>query len=154
MTSPSGTERQPATRAIRLIFEYDGDDVRLVAQQRVDVAVTGFDTPRVLGPGHYVEMRDESGAALTRVPVRDAFAGSAEVFPEQPGEPITRVDVEHASGAFTVVVPAPEASRVVAVVEVPPTPPSVPRVGGGATSPLPGTPEVRELATFPLELGD
>ena len=29
--------------AVRLIFEYEGDQVRLVAQQRVDVAVPGFD---------------------------------------------------------------------------------------------------------------
>ena len=29
--------------AVRLIFEYDGNAVRLVLQQPVDVAVTGFD---------------------------------------------------------------------------------------------------------------
>ena len=43
-----------------------------------------------------------------RVQARSAFASSAEVFPEQPGEPIARVDVPR-RGAFTVVVPAPAA---------------------------------------------
>ena len=43
--------------AVRLIFEYEGDDVRLVAQQPVDVAVPGFDLAQVPHPGHYVETR-------------------------------------------------------------------------------------------------
>ncbi|MGZ4618155.1 MAG: hypothetical protein ACXV3F_05400 [Frankiaceae bacterium] len=139
---------------MRLIFEYDGDDVRLVSQQRVDVVVTGFDIASGPQPGNYVEMRSDVGEALARVPVREAFTGSAEVFPERPGEQITRVDVERPHGAFTVVLPAPEGAKRIAVVRVPPTPPSVPRVDAGATSPFPGEPEVRELATFPLELSD
>ena len=38
-------EAGPATStlAIRLIFEYEGDQVRLISQQPVDVAITGFD---------------------------------------------------------------------------------------------------------------
>ena len=39
------SEASPPDRpaAVRLIFEYEGDQVRLVAQQRVDVAVPGLD---------------------------------------------------------------------------------------------------------------
>ena len=31
------------TRAMRLIFEYEGDQVRLVSQMPVDLLITGFD---------------------------------------------------------------------------------------------------------------
>jgi hypothetical protein len=146
------TREPPATPAVRLIFEYDGDDVRLVSQQPVDVALTGFDLAGPVVPGHhYVETRSETDEALDRVPARGAFAASAEVFPEQPGEPITRVDVEKPQGAFTVVVPAgPNAVRAALV--------RVHAAGGderlaAATTPVEGEPEVVELASFPLDRG-
>jgi hypothetical protein len=120
MTSTEGDAAAPPS-SIRLIFEYEGNDVRLVAQQPVDVAVTGFDLSRTNRPGHYVETRDDAGAALARVPVHEAFTESTEVFPEDPSEPITRVDAP-AQGAFTVVVPASPAAQRVAVVRLEPAP--------------------------------
>ena len=108
--------------AVRLIFEYDGDDVRLVSQQPVDVAVSGFDLAPAPAAGHFVELRTAANEPLNRVPVRGAFAASAEVFPEQHGDPITRVDVASPKGAFTVVVPAgPEAVRAALLQVVPPS---------------------------------
>ena len=105
----NSSEPQP-TRAVRLIFEYEGDRVRLVSEQPVEMAVTGFDLPRV-DPGYYVESRDarESDAG-SRAGARRVRA-SMEVFPEKPGDPITRIDVDQPKGAFTVVVPAPETDR-------------------------------------------
>src|SRR5215467_13743702 len=128
---------QPA--AVRLIFEYEGDQVQLVAQQRVDVAVPGLDldvspTPR---PGHYVEARSTTNQALSRVPVREAFGGSVEV-----AEP---------RGAFSVVLPVPEAAEQVAVVRVTQRQPEAPSLAGGATSPVPGESEIDDIASFPLE---
>jgi hypothetical protein len=143
----SSTEGDAAGRpsSVRLIFEYDGDNVRLVAQQPVDVAVTGFDLTRTNRPGHYVETRDDAGTALARVPVHEAFVGSAEVFPEDPGQPITRVDAP-AQGAFTVVVPASPTAQRVAVVRLEP-------VAGIAAAP--GAPQESvqtvDLASFELE---
>jgi hypothetical protein len=152
MSEPS----QPARpSAVRLIFEYEGDEVRLVSQQRVDVAVPGVDLALapVPPPGHYVEARSTANEPLSRVPVREALSGSTEVFPEEPGEPITRVDVAEPRGAFTVVLPAPEAAEVVAVVRVTQRRPDAPRVAAGATSPVPGESEIIELSSFPLEAG-
>ncbi|WP_051427442.1 hypothetical protein [Arthrobacter sp. H20] len=108
----------PVADAIRLIFEYDGDDVRLISQQPVDVAVTGFDAHADVRAGRYAEVRDADNRPLTRVPVRTGDTRSAEVFPENPGEPITRVDVDRPSGAFTVVVPAPAAARNIALIDI------------------------------------
>ncbi len=146
MTENSPTESAGPARAVRLIFEYDGDEVTLVSQHRVDVAVTGFDLPLARPPGHYVEVRNTDGDVLSGVPARNAFLRTAEVFPEKLGEPITRVDVEKPHGAFTVVVPVPEAADQVAVVRILPATEAAAR--GGA--PVPSRPE--DLATFPLDL--
>jgi len=123
--------------AVRLIFEYDGDNIRLVLQQPVDVAVTGFDTALVSPPGHYVEVRSSEGRALSRVRVHGGIPESAEVFGE-PGTPITRVDLARPKGAFTVVVPAPAAAARIALLRVePPTvePPAVAPSGGPSPAP-------------------
>ena len=145
-------QAQTSTLAIRLIFEYEGDQVRLISQQPVDVAITGFDISRADRPGYYVDTRDSNGRTLARVPARDAFSRSTEVFPEQPGEPITRLEVEGARGAFTVVVPVPAGSDRVAVVRVTPAKPDAPLPGARGTSPVAGSSEVKELANFPLQI--
>lgn len=137
--------------AVRLIFEYDGDEIRLVSQQAVDVTVPGFDLAQPPHPGHYVEARTANDEPLSRVPVREAFSRSMEVFPEQPGEPITRTDVDHVRGAFTVIVPAGAEATQVALLEVrPPSDLEAPRPATPATTPTPSEPEVVEMASFQL----
>jgi hypothetical protein len=133
--------------AVRLIFEYEGDTVRLVSQQPVDV-----DIPRSAPMGqaadHFVETRDDKGAMLARVPVRGAFVQSAEVFPEDHNEEITRVDTE-ARGAFTVVVPAQDEAVRVAVMRA-----GRPRTAAApdrASAPTAGESEDVELGDFLLE---
>ncbi len=75
---------QPSTSApaVRLIFEYEGDTVRLVSQDPVDVDIPRFDAPTEHLADHFVETRDAEGALLARVPVRGGFVQSTEVFPE------------------------------------------------------------------------
>lgn len=137
-------------RAIRLIFEYDGDQVRLVSRQPVDMAVTGFDLAQTEHPGYYVDVRSASDQTLARVPARDAFAGSLEVFPENPGEPITRVDDTARKGAFTVVVPAPENSDHVTIMQMRPGTSDTPVTGARATSAEAGRPTAVDLVSFSL----
>ncbi len=137
--------------AVRLIFEYDGSAIHLVLQQPVDVAVTGFDIHPDVRPGHYVEIRDEAGTPLSRVPVHSAFTGSSEVFPEDHAEPITRVDTSGQPQAFTVVLPAPAASAQIAVVRIAPPEVGAVKPGAGVTTPVPAEPEVTDLASFPIE---
>jgi hypothetical protein len=72
------------------------------------------------------------------------------VFPEQPGEPIVRVDVARPKGAFTVVVPVPAGADHVTVVQITPGQAGGPQPPGGATSPLAAQPQVTDLASFPL----
>jgi hypothetical protein len=138
----------PTYKAVRLIFEYEGDAVRLVSQQYVEMAVTGFDMSGVDHPGYYVDTRDAAGATLARVAAHGAFAGSAEVFPERHGDPITRVEIAVPRGAFTVVVPVTDSASHVAVTKVAP----------GAAGQAPRDASARgvsdavatDMATFPL----
>jgi hypothetical protein len=67
-----------------------------------------------------------------------------EVFPEEPGRPITRTDLPEPSGAFTVVVPATAEADHVSVVRIAPGRPSLAPGGGD---------DVVELASFPLRDG-
>lgn len=134
--------------AVRLIVEYDGDRLSLISQQRVDMEVTA---PRVspraaLSPGTYAEVRGATGEALADVSIPEALSTSVEVFPEDPDAPITRTDVEHPSGAFTVVVPAGPAAREVAILRVPPAVPDRAAPGAAEASPS------EDLATFTLDL--
>ena len=124
--------------------------MRLVSQQPVDAAVTSADIVQTDSPGFYVDSRDNRGRTLTRVAARNAFSGSAEVFPEQPGEPIFRVDVARPKGAFTVVVPTPADADHVTVVQIAPGQIGAPQPPGGTTRPLAAQPQVTDLASFPL----
>ena len=147
MSSPEtpgtpGEETPSGPAALRLIYEYDGDEVRLVSQQRVDVAVSGFDLDEAPTTDH-VEVRGADGAPLSRVRVRDALPESLEVFGE-PGEAITRVPDTVRRGAFTVIVPAPEAAARV-VLQRPAAP---------GAAPAPGEPGQRGVAPQPIVLSD
>jgi len=144
---------------MRLVFEYDGDGVRLVSQTPVTMAVPDAD-PRQNAPGIYVDSRTAANAPLARVRAPAALLQSAEVFP-QPGrsdERIHRID-RPAAGAFSVVVPAPDAARTVAVVQIahdvgrdfgtpPPAPIGIARRGITANDGAAAT-EI-DLAAFPL----
>lgn len=143
-------ESAATPRAVRLIFEYDGDNIQLIHQSAVDVAVTGFDAHPDIRPGRFAEVRDAEGRGLVRVPVRHE-SGSAEVFPPNAGEPITRVDVEHPKGAFTVIVPAPAETRSVALLDVA-APAAAPTAGAAAPPPLSTKGEETVLAVFDLEI--
>jgi len=150
--STNDTSQPMATLAMRLIFEYEGDQVRLVSQQPVDLAITGFDIARTQRPGYYVDTRDTVGKTLARVPARGAFSDSVEVFPEQPGEQISRTDVPAPRGAFTVVVPIPEGADHVSIVRVAPAEPTAKLAPSAGISPVPGSPEVTEVAKFSLRI--
>lgn len=125
-------ETQGGPAALRLIYEYEDGEVRLVSQQRVDVAVSGFDLGEAPTVDH-VEVRDAEGAALSRVTVRDALPDSLEVFGE-PGDAITRVPDTVRRGAFTVVVPAPTAAARV-VLQRPAPPEAAPPPGERGVEP-------------------
>jgi hypothetical protein len=132
-----------ATKATRFIFEYDGDQIRLVAQKDVDMEIHAPATPAATAPGHYVDARDAGERTLARVAAPGAFAASAEVFPEHHADPITRIDVPR-RGAFTVTLPALDGADHLTVVRI-----GRP-VGRGAEA-EPQASRATDLASFPLQ---
>jgi hypothetical protein len=142
--SNEGPRFQPR-RAIRLIFEYEGDTLRLVAQQPVEmvVAESADDLSGARTPGYYLDARDTAERTLARVPARGAFGRSAEVFPERHEDPIQRIDVDQPRGAFTVTLPAIEAADHVTMVRIVDT---VERTAGVERA----QPRVVDLASFTL----
>ena len=146
----SGTIPTQRTRSMRLIFEYDGDDVRLVMQQPVDLPAPAAQPAQQTG--HFVETRDTAGRTLARVAAPGAFPDSVEIFPERHGDPITRLPVDRPRGAFTIIVPTPQDADHVRLVRVTTSP-------GDATQPTPrslaqpqAAMQEREIARFPLQI--
>lgn len=146
----NATQPDP-TQAVRLIFEYEGDQVRLVTQQPIKMVVTGIDITKEPKPGYYVDTRDVNNQTLARVPVHNAFETSVEVFPEQHNEPITRLEMAKPRGAFTIVVPVSARANHVNLMRITLGKPEVVLPGGYASSLVPSSPEVNDLASFPLE---
>jgi hypothetical protein len=143
----------PATssaRAVRLIFEYRGDTVTLLSQQPVDVEMTADDLADTTHAGIFVDTRDRGGSILSRVIAPHAFARSIEVFPADGADHVHRVDVAEPRGAFTVIIPAPEAATHVTVVKVAPgADPRLRLFSGGVASP-PAALHATDVASFPL----
>jgi len=140
--------------AVRLIFSYEQGTIRLVSQQRVGVAVTGFDAASHVRAGDFVEVRDADGAGLSRVPIHAGLDTSIEVLPDNPEDPIIRVEAPHRKRAFMVVVPVRTAADSVAVVRVGrPADRTTARHPSAAADLRAAAPpvQVRELATFPLD---
>lgn len=145
------TAQPPEPRSVRLIFEYEGDQVRLVHQQPVDIAISGFDPPQEQLPGHHVEVRGVDEQLLSRVPILSAMTPSMEVFPENPADPIIRTELPQAQGAFTVVVPAPPSAHHVTVVRIAAGPSEL---STRTTTPTEAAADVVELGSFPLDGGE
>ncbi|WP_406224111.1 hypothetical protein [Streptomyces canus] len=107
--------------AVRLIFEYEGTDIRLVSRQQVEMTPPPSDrlADQRSAQGTWVEVRDAGRNALYRRVLHDPVRHDAEVFSEDPERSITRVPVETPRGTFAVLVPDIEAADHVALVGSP-----------------------------------
>lgn len=144
MPDNNDVQLQP-TKAVRLIFEYEGEVVRLISQQPVEMAVADSDISGLDPSAHYIDTRDATGKTLARVKARGAFSTSAEVFPERAGEPITRVDIPTPKGAFTVVLPIADNADHFTLVKVAPS-----VQAPGARDLRAPQPVATDMADFPL----
>jgi hypothetical protein len=115
--------------AVRLIFLFDGDDIRLLSRQVVDVAVPPADPPKASPRrGFCVEVRSGSEDVLYRRVMTDPAHIDPEVFSDG-GSGRGRSPESPPVGAFTVLVPNDgTASHVVLI----------------------GAPPPREIARFPM----
>jgi hypothetical protein len=94
-------------KAMRLTFSYDGDDVKLISQQRAEMMVPPSDPLKGYGKhkGFWAELKNERDKTLYRHVMHNPTRNDAEVFPETPGESISREPAPKRKGVFVVVVP-------------------------------------------------
>jgi hypothetical protein len=110
MVSPPRVSR----RTLRILFEYEGDEFRILNKVRVDKI-----TPPTLTPcpepgksaGYWVELRDARGNCLFHRLLPDAIRDSAEIYPE--GKSLTRTPLREVKSQFEVLLPdLPESDTV------------------------------------------
>ena len=106
-------QRPSPTHALRLTFEYRGNDIRLTESRRVEMV-----TPSVVTPvptqgqsGYWIQVTDASGRVVYHRPLHSPIAIGAEVFSPDRKQSIARVPLARREGQFTVLVPdLPEAA--------------------------------------------
>jgi hypothetical protein len=96
-----------SNKAVRLTFSYDGDDVKLISQQRTEMNVPASDAVKGYGThkGFWAELRSRGDKTLYRTVMHNPTKNDAEVFPESPSEPISREPAPKRKGVFVVVLP-------------------------------------------------
>ena len=99
-----------SSKAMRLTFAYDGDDVKLLSQQPTEMIVPSTDALKGYGTqkGFWAELRSGSDKTLYRTVMHNPTKNDAEVFPGTPDESISRVPAPKRKGVFVVVVPDTE----------------------------------------------
>ena len=92
---------------MRLTFSYDGDDVKLLSQQRTDMMVPPSDPLKGYAKhkGFWAELKNERDKTLYRHVMHNPTKNDAEVFPETPDQSISREAAPKRKGVFVVVVP-------------------------------------------------
>jgi hypothetical protein len=125
--------------ALRLTFEYEGQEVRLVSQQRVAMLVpppdqTGEEEEQA---GFWFEVRDAEDRAVYRRAAQNPLRTDVEVFGPDPDAPFTHVEMPEPRGVFTLLVPDLENARTLALI-------------GGPAGPAQTSSAAREIARFDL----
>ena len=107
--APAKTKAKPPepVKAMRLTFSYDGDNVKLVSQKRTEMMVPPSDPLQGFNKqkGFWAELKNERDKTLYRHVMHNPTKNDAEVFPETPGESISREPAPKRKGVFVVVVP-------------------------------------------------
>lgn len=126
--------------AVRLIFSYDGNEIKLESRQRVDMVVPPgepIEAAREAQSGFWVEVRDGADEPLRRQLLHDPIPSDTELFSDDPTQSVARIPVDRPSGVFSVLVPEIEEAEYLALIGTPPDQ----RAGLG---------QAREIARFSL----
>jgi hypothetical protein len=128
----------PRLRTLRLVFAYEGDDVRLLSVERVEMRPLPSDElePVEKTAGFWYELRDGAERTLYRRIAQHPTRTSTEVLTDDPERPLRRVDVSDPRGEFVLLAPDLDEAQTLVFVGSP---------GGDAAT------ESRELARFPLK---
>jgi hypothetical protein len=94
-------------RALRLTFEYEDSNVRLISRQSVEMVVPPSDAIQNYEgqKGFWYELRDEKDHTLYRRVIHNPIKFDVEVFYDDPENPITRREVKQPRGTFFLAIP-------------------------------------------------
>lgn len=119
-TSRKSTKRSPESTAgsptaMRLTFSYQGDQVKLVSQQPVEMTVPPSDPVKGYEQqkGFWAELKGDQDKTLFRRVLHNPTRNDAEVFSDDPELSISRAPAPKRKGVFVVVVPHTEKGREV-----------------------------------------
>jgi hypothetical protein len=101
--------------AMRLTFSYQGDRVKLVSQQPVEMTVPPSDPLKGYEQhkGFWAELKSDQDKTLFRRVLHNPTRNDAEVFSDDPEQSISRAPAPKRKGVFVVVVPHTEEGREV-----------------------------------------
>jgi len=100
---------------MRLTFSYQGDQVKLVSQQPVEMTVPPSDPVKGYEQqkGFWAEVKGDQDKTLFLRVLHNPTRNDAEVFSDDPEQSISRAPAPKRKGVFVVVVPHTEKSREV-----------------------------------------
>jgi hypothetical protein len=100
---------------MRLTFSYQGDQVKLVSQEPVEMTVAPSDPLKGYEEqkGFWAELKSEQDKTLFRRVLHNPTRNDAEVFSDDPEQSISRAPAPKRKGVFVVVVPQTEKGREV-----------------------------------------
>ncbi|HEX9628880.1 MAG TPA: hypothetical protein VF961_02595 [Pyrinomonadaceae bacterium] len=108
LQSVTASENSP--KAMRLTFSYQGDQVKLVSQQPVEMTVPPSDPLKGYEEhkGFWAEVKNAQDKTLFRRVLHNPTRNDAEVFSDDPEQSISRAPAPKRKGVFVVVVPHTE----------------------------------------------
>jgi hypothetical protein len=97
-------------KAVRLTFSYQGDQVKLLSQQPVEMTVAPSDPLKGYEEqkGFWAELKSDKDKTLYRRVLHNPTRTDAEVFSDDPEQSISREPAPKRTGVFVVVVPDTE----------------------------------------------
>lgn len=110
-------------QALRLVFEREGDEVRLVEAIPVDMIVPPSDDLEVddtKQAGFAVRVYEKDGTLVYRRGLADPLAREAEIYTDNPDQPFVRLPISVDFVQFEIVVPNTRADVEIELVASPP----------------------------------
>jgi hypothetical protein len=132
----NNTLTQHNNKALRLTFSYEGNNIRLISQQKIDKLLPPsgpFDNIQQNQTGFWYELSDSSHNILYRQVMNFPIKNDTEVFSKDPKESIIRQKITDIRGTFSILIPdipqannfdmfsSPISSEGVRSIEEPPT---------------------------------